>query len=69
LAAAALARNQLADAGQYAVALLEPSQQCLPDELVTILQKAVQAWQGEASQEASLQLCRALELARELGYL
>jgi DNA-binding SARP family transcriptional activator/tetratricopeptide (TPR) repeat protein len=69
LLAVTLAQNQLSEASQYARALLEPTQQCLPEELTTLVQKAVHDWGSGASQEAALKLSQALELARELGYL
>jgi len=69
LAAVAHARNQLSDGGQYARALLEPTQQCLPDELATVVQNAVCAWEDDISEAACAYLCQALDLAQELGYL
>lgn len=69
LIAAALARDHEDEAWTYVQALLEPTQQRLPDALHTSLEAAVQAKaQGEAA-AARAHLDRAAELAREMGYL
>jgi tetratricopeptide (TPR) repeat protein len=69
LVAATHARNQLSDACGYVSALLEPTQQCLPDELAALVQQAVLDCEREAWLEASADLGQALELAEETGYL
>jgi len=69
LIAVALARGQEDEAWAYVQALLEPTQQRLPDALNTPLEAAVQAKaQGQAG-DARAHLDRATELAREMGYL
>jgi tetratricopeptide (TPR) repeat protein len=73
LAAVILAQAQhteaVSEASGFARALLEPTQQRLPDALTAILEKAVEAWEGGASETARTYLDQAVELAHELGYL
>lgn len=65
----ALARGQEDDAWTYVQALLEPTQQRLPDELNAALIAAAQAKAENQVGAARLHLDRAMELAREMGYL
>jgi hypothetical protein len=67
--AVAFARNWISEASKFAHALLEPTQQCLPDDLTAVVQNAVKAWKGDESKSARTYLAQALELAQELGYL
>jgi len=69
LVSAAVARHQLDDAGQYARALLEPTQQRLPDQLAAAVQTAVLASEAESRQDARACFEQALELARKVGYV
>jgi DNA-binding SARP family transcriptional activator/predicted ATPase len=69
LIAAAFAQNRIPEASKFVHALLEPSQQCLPDDLTAVVQKAVKAWRGDQSKAARTYLGQALDLAQELGYL
>ncbi len=69
LIAAACAHHQTSEAGGYARALLEPTQQRLPDALTTAVQNAVQACQEAEPEAACACLEQAIGLAQELGYL
>jgi DNA-binding SARP family transcriptional activator/predicted ATPase len=69
LVGVAFARNRMSEASKFARALLEPTQQRLPDDLTVIVQKAVRAWEGDESEAAHSYLAQALELAQSLGYL
>jgi tetratricopeptide (TPR) repeat protein len=65
----ALAHNHTAEASEHARALLEPTQQRLPDALTAVLEQAVTAWEQGEAEAAQAWLDRALVLAQELGYL
>jgi DNA-binding SARP family transcriptional activator len=69
LVGVALARGREDEAWTYAQALLEPKQQRLPDGLNAALEAALQARAEEQASAARRHLDRALELAREMGYL
>jgi DNA-binding SARP family transcriptional activator len=69
LVASALARGRDEEACAHAQALLEPKQQRLPDGLNAVLEAAVQAKAEEQAGAARRHLDRAMELAREMGYL
>ncbi len=69
LTGVALAQGREQDAWAHARALLEPTQQHLPDALNAALEAAVQAEAADQGAAAHLHLQRAVELARELGYL
>jgi tetratricopeptide (TPR) repeat protein len=69
LVAVALARGRKEEAWAYAKALLEPTQQRLPDALDAALVAAVQAKTQDQAEVADLHLDQALSLAREMGYL
>ncbi|MFO7697740.1 MAG: BTAD domain-containing putative transcriptional regulator [Anaerolineae bacterium] len=66
LVAVALARGQVEEAGGHALALLEPTQQRLPEALNAPLEAAAHA---DSQGMAGRRLYRATEIARELGYL
>jgi hypothetical protein len=65
----ALACGRDEEAWAHARALLEPAQQRLPAELNGALQAAVQAKADDQAGVARLHLDRAMQLAREMGYL
>jgi hypothetical protein len=59
----------MSEASKLVRALLVPTQQCLPDDLTRVVQKAIKAWEGDESKAARTFLGQALALAQELGYL
>jgi tetratricopeptide (TPR) repeat protein len=65
----ALARNRTSEASRHAGALLEATQQRLPDALTAVLEEAVTAWEESESETARAWFARAIVLAQELGYL
>jgi hypothetical protein len=65
----ALVRDQTAEAVEYGRALLEPTQQRLPDALTAVLEETIASWEGEELETTRTYLDQALELAQELGYL
>jgi DNA-binding SARP family transcriptional activator len=67
--AASAAAKAASGASQLARALLEPTQQRLPDALTAVLEKAIKAWEEGASDRAHASFDRGLELAQEFGYL
>jgi tetratricopeptide (TPR) repeat protein len=69
LIAVALRTDQLASAVDYARALLDPSQQRVPDELAASLEQVIQAWDGGAPDGARSRLHKSLSLAQEMRYL
>jgi len=69
LLAVALAQDREDDAWSCAEALLEPTQQRLPDSLNATLEGALKAKSADRSPEARAQLDRAVAIAQELGYL
>jgi tetratricopeptide (TPR) repeat protein len=69
LVGVAFAQNRMSEAIELVGALLEPTQQCLPDDLTEVVQDAVKAWRGDESKAARTYLGQALELAQKLGYL
>jgi eukaryotic-like serine/threonine-protein kinase len=68
LAAAALARDDVAEAALRAKALLDPKQQRLPDALAGALEAAIAAWERGETRGAREHLAQALEAAERLGY-
>jgi tetratricopeptide (TPR) repeat protein len=68
LIGAAVARHHPSQAINYARALLEPTQQCLPDRLTAALENVISAREDD---EAAVGACldQAVEVAQELGYL
>jgi DNA-binding SARP family transcriptional activator len=69
LVGVALARDQTSEASKLVRALLEPTQQRLPDALTATVQQALGAWEGDEPEAARAQLDQALELAKEMDYL
>ena len=69
LIAAALHAEQIAAAIGYALALLDPARQRVPDPLETLLAQAIQRWKQDDAQAAGRLLAEALTLAREMNYL
>jgi hypothetical protein len=69
----ALARDQVAlavsEASEYARALLEDTQQRLPEDLAAAVEQAAKAWENGEAEMAGTYLQQATGLARELGYL
>jgi DNA-binding SARP family transcriptional activator len=63
------AQRQMAQAMDYARALLGPKQQRVPEALVILLEEALQRWDREQPQAAVACVERAMALAQELGYL
>jgi len=69
LIAVAFPQDQVDQALDHARALLEPTQQCLPDALTAAVEKAVKAWEEDEAETARSYLSQAIELAQELAYL
>jgi tetratricopeptide (TPR) repeat protein len=69
LIAVALEQGREEEAWAYAEALLEPTQQRLPDPVDAALEAAIQAEAENRAEAAHLHLDQALSLAREMGYL
>jgi len=64
----ALAHNRTSAASGYGRALLEATQQRLPDALTEAVKNAVTAWEESESEAARAWLDQAIVLAQELGY-
>jgi tetratricopeptide (TPR) repeat protein len=69
LLAMALLDGNLEQAIEYDRMLLDPGQLRLPDPLEEYLSKAILCWEDKNTGEVSAQLNRAVELAKEYGYL
>jgi tetratricopeptide (TPR) repeat protein len=69
LIAVALTRDQVREAVGYARALIDPSQQRLPDVLTATLERAIQVWQDDRPAAAQELLRNAISLAQEMGDL
>jgi class 3 adenylate cyclase/tetratricopeptide (TPR) repeat protein len=69
LISASLAQDRLAEAIDHVRALLDPVQQALPEKLETVLEGALQAWNGGEPDAARAHLERAIDLAQDGGYL
>ena len=67
--AVALAQGRDEEAWAHVQALLEPTQQRLPDRLNSVLEAALQARTERQAGAARHHLDRARELAQEMGYL
>jgi DNA-binding SARP family transcriptional activator len=65
----ALAQDQASQANRLACALLDHTQQRLPDSLETVVKKGMTAWEEGQAETAVVYLHQAIELAQELGYL
>ncbi|MCK6623764.1 MAG: hypothetical protein DPW09_36040 [Anaerolineae bacterium] len=64
-----LKQEALPDAIKAARAMLDPSQQKLPDDVTETLEMAVQSWESGNTDMMQERLRQAVELAREYGYL
>jgi hypothetical protein len=69
LLAVALHENQVGVAIQAGNGMLEPVQQYLSDEVMTVLERASECWKAQDGDTARLFLEQAVKLAREKGYL
>jgi len=69
LLAIALRQNRLPDAYVSAQAMLDPGQQQLPDEIEAVLKTAVAAWESDDKEATHTKLGRALDFAKQQGYL
>jgi tetratricopeptide (TPR) repeat protein len=65
----ALAQDCLSEAISYVRALLDPTQQHLPEAMTVVLGEAIEAWERDETQATRAYLERVLTLAQELGYL
>jgi predicted ATPase/class 3 adenylate cyclase len=65
----ALAEDRLREAVSHARALLDPTQQHLPETMVAVLGEAIEAWERDEAQATRACLGRVLTLAQELDYL
>jgi ferric-dicitrate binding protein FerR (iron transport regulator) len=63
-----LASRQVAEAVEAGRQLLAPPQQRLPDELVSMVQAAITAWEDEELRLAEEKLGQSVELAERLRY-
>jgi len=68
LIAVRLANKQILEAIEAGRQLLVPPQQRLPDELASVMQGAITAWEKEEPQRAEEKLARAVEVAERLRY-
>jgi class 3 adenylate cyclase len=64
----ALAQGLTTEAVDYARALLEPSQQRLPDALTALIEEAIESWEGGETEITHTYLNQAINLAQELGW-
>ena len=69
LIAVALTRDQVSEAVGYAQALIDPSQQRLPNAVAATLENSIQAWQDDEPAMAQEHLKSAIALAQEMGDL
>jgi tetratricopeptide (TPR) repeat protein len=69
LLAVAMDHGQIPQALDHARALLDPQQQKLPDPLEAALETAIQTADGVSTEAAGQHLARAIQVARETGYL
>jgi hypothetical protein len=65
----ALRRDDVAQAIEYARAMLHPSQVALADELTSLLERAIRAWDADGTDVARDNLKQATALAEQLHYL
>ena len=68
LISVALSKEEVSGAVEYAYALLQPSQQRLPDSLNEVLEEVMESWEKGESEKVRTKLNRAIELAQELGW-
>jgi hypothetical protein len=64
-----LAENNISEVIEYAEAMLAPTQQQLPTELLGVVEEAIKEWRRDRLEEARTRLDRAVTLAHEMGYL
>ena len=64
----ALHKKEVVRAVEYASALLQPSQQRLPDSLNGVLEEVNKDWEMGESEKVHTDLKRSVELAQELGW-
>ena len=64
-----LAQNNISEVIEYAEAMLAPTQQRLPTELLGVVEEAVKEWRRNQLEETRTRLDRAVTLAHEMGYL
>jgi hypothetical protein len=69
LVAMVLASGQVEEAAGHARGMLPPPQQLLQEPVRAMVDNAVQAWDAGQTAEAAELLGRAVDAARELGYL
>lgn len=65
----ALVQEELAEVISYVRMLLEPTQQLPSEQLRTLLEAVLQAWEAGQQEEARTRLQQAIPLAQEMGYL
>jgi len=65
----ALVREELADAMSYARMLLDPGLQLPAEQVRTLLEAALQAWDAGQQEEVRILLQQAVPPAKEMGYL
>jgi len=65
----ALAQDRADEASAHASALLESTQQPMPDGLAVVVENAIEAHQEGDAEWARTCLGKAMELAQETGYL
>src|SRR5436309_626807 len=65
----ALVKERLADAMNYVHMLLDTSQQPPPEQVSTLLESALQAWNAGQQEEARDLIQQAVPLAEQMGYL
>lgn len=65
----ALKQEKIADAISYIRLLLAPAQQPPPDNLKTMLETAIQAWDTDKHEEVEYLLSQIVPLAEQMGYL
>ena len=64
-----MARQQISDAIRHVETLLTPSQTAVPADLESAMRASINAWKGNDRNAAKIQLEKAANLAREIGYL
>ena len=68
LISVAHAKNQVSEVVEYARALLEPSQQRLPDALTALLEKIIKIWEERETGTVHTYINQAIELAQDLSW-
>lgn len=69
LIAISVAGDDLARAIEHARALLEPTQQPLPERLAAAVENALRSWEAQQPQSARAALVAGVDLAGEMGFL